>query len=126
MAADRDVASTRLATLLVRLRVGREAFKDGASGLAVEGGQLVGTFVFFVLLSRQLGPTDYGSFAAMYSLIGISLALAHIGPGLAFLQHAMGAPVRSVAANFFTSADHLVSSRSMSAAYSPPVLSRSK
>ena len=87
---------------LARLGIGRKALGDGMSGLVVEGAQLVGTFVFFALLSRQLGPTDYGSFAAMYSLIGISLALAHIGPGLAFLQHAIGADIRSVSAQFFS------------------------
>ncbi len=90
---------------MARVGVGRQALRDGASGLGVEAAQLVGTFVFFALVSRQLGPTDYGSFAAMYSLIGVSLALAHIGPGLAFLQHAMdssGRGVNSVSSNFFS------------------------
>lgn len=87
---------------LRRLGIGRQALGDGMSGLAVEGAQLVGTFVFFALLSRRIGPADYGSFAAMYSLIGISIALAHIGPGLAMLQHAMGNDVRTVSTQFFT------------------------
>ena len=87
---------------LARLGIGRKALGDGMSGLVVEGAQLAGTFVFFALLSRQLGPTDYGSFAAMYSLIGISLALAQSGPGLAFLQHAMGSDIRSASAKFFS------------------------
>jgi O-antigen/teichoic acid export membrane protein len=38
----------------------------------------------------------------MYSLIGVSLALAHIGPGLAFLQFAMGSNVRAVSSHFFS------------------------
>lgn len=82
--------------------MGRQALSDGASGLVLEAAQLVGTFVFFALVSRQLGPTDYGSFAAMYSLIGVSLALAHIGPGFAFLQHAMGSTARAVSSSFFS------------------------
>ena len=97
-----DAVSSLPNRVLVRLGVGKEALKDGASGLVVEGAQLVGTFLFFALLSRRLGPTNYGSFAAMYSLIGISLALAHFGPGLSFLQHAMDAPLRVVAVRFFS------------------------
>lgn len=95
----------RPGTLIARMGVGRQALRDGASGLGLEAAQLVGTFLFFALVSRQLGPTDYGSFAAMYSLIGVTLALAHVGPGLAFLQHAMdssGRGVRAVSSNFFT------------------------
>ena len=84
-----------------RFGVGKQAISDGASGLVLEVCQLVGTFVFFALVGRGLGPTDYGSFAAMYSLIGVSLALAHIGPGLAFLQSAMASSARAVAAHYF-------------------------
>lgn len=85
-----------------RFGVGKQAISDGASGLVLEVCQLVGTFVFFALVGRGLGPTDYGSFAAMYSLIGVSLALAHIGPGLAFLQSAMASSARAVAAHYFS------------------------
>lgn len=102
---DEPLAPGRVDTLMARVGVGRQAVRDGASGLGIEAAQLVGTFIFFALVSRQLGPSDYGSFAAMYSLIGVSLALAHIGPGLAFLQHAMSPPdqgVRSVSGSFFT------------------------
>lgn len=91
-----------LAAVTSRFGVGRQALSDGASGLVLEVCQLVGTFVFFALVGRGLGPTDYGSFAAMYSLIGVSLALAHIGPGLAFLQSAMGSSARTVSAHFFS------------------------
>lgn len=91
-----------VAQSLRRLGIGRKALGDGASGLAVEGAQLVGTLVFFALLSRRLGPADYGSFSAMYGLIGISIALAHIGPGLALLQHAMGNDMKKVSAHFFS------------------------
>ncbi len=90
------------AAVTTRFGVGRQALSDGASGLVLEIFQLVGTFVFFALVGRGLGPTDYGSFAAMYSLIGVSLALAHIGPGLAFLQTAMGSSARSVSAHYFS------------------------
>ena len=90
------------AAVTTRFGVGRQALSDGASGLVLEICQLVGTFVFFALVGRGLGPTDYGSFAAMYSLIGVSLALAHIGPGLAFLQSAMGSSARAVSSHFFS------------------------
>jgi len=90
------------AAITTRFGVGRQALSDGASGLVLEVCQLVGTFVFFALVGRGLGPTDYGSFAAMYALIGVSLALAHIGPGLAFLQSAMGSSARSVSPHFFS------------------------
>ena len=73
---------------LARLGIGRKALGDGMSGLVVEGAQLAGTFVFFALLSRQLGPTDYGSFAAMYSLIG-SAQLSGLDPE-AYLRHVIG------------------------------------
>lgn len=92
----------RLIAVTTRLGVGRQAISDGASSLGLEVGQLIGTFVFFALIGRGLGPTDYGSFAAMYSLIGVSLALAYIGPGLAFLQTAMASSARSVSAHFFS------------------------
>lgn len=89
--------------MLARMGVGRQALRDGASGLGVEAAQLFGTFLFFALVSRRLGPTDYGSFAAMYSLIGVSLALAHVGPGLAFMQHAMsGRGIKAISSNFFS------------------------
>ncbi|MEQ1873214.1 MAG: lipopolysaccharide biosynthesis protein [Ilumatobacteraceae bacterium] len=91
-----------LTAVTTRLGVGRQALSDGASSLGLEIGQLIGTFVFFALIGRGLGPTDYGSFAAMYSLIGVSLALAYIGPGLAFLQTAMGSSAQSVSAHFFS------------------------
>ncbi len=90
---------------MARLGVGRQALRDGASGLGIEAAQLVATFLFFALVSRRLGPTDYGSFAAMYSLLGVTLALAHVGPGLAFLQHAMdasGGGAKKVSSNFFS------------------------
>lgn len=95
-------AQSRLAKVITRLGVGNQALRDGASGLVLEFGQLIGTFVFFALVGRGLGPTDYGSFAAMYGLIGVSLALAHIGPGLSFLQSAMGSSIRSVSAQYFS------------------------
>ena len=103
--ADRPSSLGRPGGVIARLGVGRQALRDGASGLGIEAAQLVGTFLFFALVSRRLGPTDYGSFAAMYSLIGVSLALAHVGPGLAFLQHAVDSPdlgVKKVSPGFFS------------------------
>ncbi len=91
-----------ITTVTTRFGVGQQALSDGASGLVLEICQLVGTLVFFALVGRGLGPTDYGSFAAMYSLIGVSLALAHIGPGLAFLQAAMRSSARTVSSHFFS------------------------
>ncbi|CAN5567463.1 hypothetical protein BH10ACT2_BH10ACT2_05180 [soil metagenome] len=102
---DSGASPDRFSAVIARLGVGRQALREGASGLSIEAAQLVGTFIFFALVSRRLGPTDYGSFAAMYSLIGVSLALAHIGPGLAFLQNALEGSARSLnatSANFFT------------------------
>lgn len=104
---DRESAASlgRSGTFIARLGVGRQALRDGASGLGIEVAQLIASFLFFALVSRRLGPIDYGSFAAMYSLIGVTLALAHVGPGLAFLQHAMDLPdqeVRTVSSSFFT------------------------
>lgn len=101
-AAQSTPTSSGLAKIATRLGVGRQAMRDGASGLILEFGQLVGTFVFFALVGRGLGPTDYGSFAAMYGLIGVSLALAHIGPGLAFLQSAMASSTRAVSSQYFS------------------------
>ncbi len=88
--------------LLVRVGVGRQALRDGASGLVVEGANLLGTLVFFALVSRRLGPSDFGSFSAMYGLIGISISLAYIGPGLAMLQHSMDGRVSAVSSSFFS------------------------
>ncbi|MBI4882712.1 MAG: oligosaccharide flippase family protein, partial [Actinobacteria bacterium] len=99
---DSSEPRSRLAAVSRRVGIGRQALSDGASGLGVEAAQLVATFVFFALVSRRLGPDDYGSFAAMYSLIGVSLALSHIGPGFAFLQHAMGTSARAVSSTFFS------------------------
>lgn len=99
---DSNAKRGAFAAITTRLGVGRQALSDGASGLVLEVCQLVGTFVFFALVGRGLGPTDYGSFAAMYSLIGVSLALAHIGPGLAFLQSAMGSSAQAVSSHFLS------------------------
>ncbi len=88
----------------IRARLGgaRETVADGAAGLVNEVGTLFATIVSFSLLGRRLGPSDYGSLVAMYSLIGIAICIAYIGPGLAMLQAAMGANLRAVAGHFFS------------------------
>ena len=87
----------------VRAKVGqkRGTFADGVAGLALELVSLTATLVSFTLLGRQLGPTEYGGLVAMYSLIGIAICLAYVGPGLALLQVGMQKNLDAVARPFF-------------------------
>ena len=71
------------------------------AGISVEVASVLGTVVSFTLLGRRLGPTDYGALVAMYSLIGIAICLAYIGPGLALLQIALQSNLGAVAGSFF-------------------------
>ena len=75
----------------------RGTLADGVAGLALELVSLTATLVSFTLLGRQLGPTEYGGLVAMYSLIGIAICLAYVGPGLALLQVGMQKNLDAVA-----------------------------
>jgi O-antigen/teichoic acid export membrane protein len=79
----------------------QQTLSDSWVGLVSEGSNVLSALVGFTLLGRHLGPTDYGSFIAMYSLIAIVQCLAFAGPGLALLHTAMQSNLRSVAGNFF-------------------------
>jgi O-antigen/teichoic acid export membrane protein len=73
-----------------RLGIGKAAAGDGASGIALSLVSILSSFVSFSLLGRHIGPSEYGSFAAMYGLIGTALTMAYIGPGLAMMQVGIG------------------------------------
>ncbi len=87
----------------MRDRIGhrRATVADGVAGLAIELTSVTATLVSFTLLGRRLGPTEYGGLVAMYSLIGIAICLAYVGPGLALLQVAMRENLHGVARHFF-------------------------
>lgn|GEM_PF-5182313 len=102
MAEALDALKGRGLRLLKKVGIGSQAAGDGTAGLVIQVVTLFGTFVSFTLLGRRLGPAEYGVFSAMYSMIGISIALAYIGPQLAFLQHAIDSSVKTMAGHFFT------------------------
>jgi O-antigen/teichoic acid export membrane protein len=85
-----------------RSSVKRETLSDSWVGLVSEGSNVASSVVGFMLLGRKLGPTDYGAFIAMYSLIAIVQCLAFAGPGLALLQTAMRSNLGSIAGNFYS------------------------
>lgn len=74
--------------LLRRARHAPLAHESGWS-FALELSSLTATILSFTLLGRSLGPAGYGSYAALYALIGPLVTLAASGITLALLQHAL-------------------------------------
>jgi O-antigen/teichoic acid export membrane protein len=72
------------------------------TGLTSEFANAVSALVGFSLLGKHLGPDEYGSFVAMYALIGIVSCLAFAGPGLAMLQIGMQTNLGEVSRRFYS------------------------
>src|SRR5262249_37060861 len=95
---------------------------DSMTGLTSEFANSLSALVGFSLLGRHLGPTEYGSFVAMYALIGIVSCLAFAGPGLAMLHIGMQSDLPDVARRFYTQQLVLTAVSAVAAIALAPVL----
>lgn len=60
---------------------------ESAWGLALEMATMLGMFVSFALLGRNLGPDGFSPYVALYAIVAPLVTLAASGVGLALLQH---------------------------------------
>lgn len=70
------------------LRLRRDSVaRDTVWATGLEGLQLAVMLLSFTLLGKQLGPTGFGSYAAMYAVIGILGGFIYSGVTLSVVQH---------------------------------------
>ncbi len=67
--------------------LGKGVVGDTGWAVVLELVRIASTLVSFTLLGRTLGADGYGSYAALYAIIGPMSALASSGIGLALLEH---------------------------------------
>lgn len=60
--------------------------RDTGFAAALDALQLLVMLLSFTLLGKQLGPTVFGAYAALYALVGILGGFVYSGPGLAVVQ----------------------------------------
>ncbi len=88
-ADDRGRRPDRAVTALIRKVRSNRLARDSAWGMGLEGVSLVSTIVVFSLLGRSLGPTDYGAYVSVFTIVNPMVTLTASGVSLALMEHAV-------------------------------------
>ncbi len=74
---------------IVRKVMSNKLARDSAWGMSLEGVSLVSTILVFSLLGRSLGPTDYGAYVSVFTIVNPMVTLTASGVSLALMEHAV-------------------------------------